>query len=515
MSWSILDWIVLVAYLGFLVWLGYFFSKKRTSSDDYFVGGHRIPAWVAAFSLYATGLSSISYVATTSNVYQSGWIFGVGVIGIVPLIPLVANFFVPFVRRLNCVTAYEYLEARFDKKMRLLASMIFMLFHVMRIAIVIFIPTLAFVEVWPTVNPLLIVGIMGFLCVVYTTMGGFEGVVWSDAIQTIVLAGAALLVIGYGIFSIPKGVNGFETLVADGKVFPPENFAFDPKITTVWWLFLGGFFGSIYQYIGSQDMVQRYSSTKNLQEAKKTLYIQFPLLITSLVMFVGMGSAIYLFYKFNGTAPQLKNNNALLPYFVINQLPIGISGLVIAGIFAAAQSTVSSSLNSTATCAIVDFIAPIKARFSKNSISDREKIVYAQIVSWGAGIIGTIIAMVFIVQGQSDMYVLFNSILGLLCSPIAGIFLLGIFSNKVNNVSAWTGFVVSTILAIYLGNPGDILNIIPIYNKPQIFGFLFAPIVIASCMIPAYIVALFTKPPTSEKIKGLTYSSLKDQSDIN
>ena len=510
MGWSLLDWIVLIGYLGFLVWLGYFFSKRRSNSDDYFVGGQRIPAWVAAFSLYATGLSSISYVATTSNVYQSGWIFGVGVLGIMPLIPLVAEYFVPFIRRMNCVTAYEYLEVRFDRPMRLLASAIFMLFHIMRIAIVIFIPTLAFREVWPQINPLIIVAVMGFLCVIYTTVGGFEAVVWSDTIQTILLMGAAVLVMGYGFFAIPEGVNGFEALVADGKVFPAENFSFDPKVTTVWWLFLGGFFGTIYQYIGSQDMVQRYSSTKNLAEAKKTLYIQFPLLFVSVIMFVGMGSAIYLFYKFSGVpAPELQNNNALLPYFVINQLPIGISGLVIAGIFAAAQSTVSSSLNSTATCAIVDFIAPIRP-----NITDKEKITFAQIASWTAGILGTLIAMVFISQGQSDMYVLFNAILGLLGSPIAGIFLLGIFSNKVDSKAAWVGFYVSTAVALYLGNPGNILNIIPGYVKPDIFGFLFAPIVISSCMIPAYIAALFTPDPSMEKIKGLTYTSLSDQSDI-
>ena len=510
MAWSVVDWIVLIGYLGFLVWLGYFFSKRRSNSDDYFVGGQRIPAWVAAFSVYATALSSISYVATTSNVYRSGWIFGVGVIGVLPLLFLVPKYFIPFVRRLNCVTAYEYLEARFDRPMRLLASAVFIGFHIMRIAVVIFIPTLAFQEVFPTMNPLIIVAVMGFLCVVYTTVGGFEAVVWSDTIQTFVLMGAALLVIGYGLMAVPEGTSAFGTLVADGKVFPAKDFSFDPKATTVWWLFIGGFFGSIYQYIGSQDVVQRYSSTKNLEEAKKTLYFQIPLLVVSVTMFVGMGSAIYLFYKFSGVpVPELANNNALLPYFVINQLPVGLSGLVIAGIFAAAQSTVSSSLNSTATCAIVDFIAPVKT-----DITDDEKVKFAQWTSWIAGIAGTLIAMVFITQGQSDMYVLFNSILGLLGSPIAGIFLLGIFSTKVGTKAAWIGFWTSSLVALYLGNPGGIFNILPGYAKPDIFGFLFAPIVISACMIPAYVAAMFLPAPEKEKIEGLTYMSLADTSDI-
>ncbi len=509
MKWSILDWIVLLIYLGFLIWLGYYFSKKRKTSNDYFIGGSRVPSWVAALSLFATGLSSISYVAVTSNVYRHGWMFAIGTLGLFPLVPLVAEFFVPFVRRLQCVSAYQYLEARFSKSMRLTASAIFILFHIMRIAIVIFIPTLAFREVWTDVNPLIIVAIMGFLCVVYSTIGGFEAVVWSDAIQTVILIAAAFLVMGYGFFSVPAGEDAFRTLVAHGKVLPAENFSFDPAATTVWWLMIGGFFGSIYQYIGSQDMVQRYSSTSTLQEAKKTLYMQFPLFALSIFMFIGMGSGIFLFYNFNGGAPEFSNHNALLPYFVINQLPIGISGLVIAGIFGAAQSTIDSSLNSTATCAIVDFISPLRG-----GLEDKDKIRYAKAISLAAGIMGTLMAMVFITQGQSDMYLLFNAVLGLLGAPIAGVFLLGMFSNKVGTGDAWIGFWSATIVSLYLGNPGNILNIIPGYVKPNVYGFLFAPIVLASCMLPGYISSMFTRAPSNLHIKGLTYTSLADQSDI-
>ncbi|MGL4388512.1 MAG: sodium:solute symporter [Brevinema sp.] len=509
MEWHFINILVIVGYFSLLIYLGYFFSKKRLDSNNYFIGGKKIPSWVAGFSIYATALSSISYVAIASNVYQSGWMFGMSALGIVPLIILVAHFFVPFIRRINAITAYQYLEARFNRPMRLMSSAVFMIFHVMRIAIIIYIPTLAFVAVWPSINPYMIVAIMGLLCVFYTTSGGFEAVVWSDAVQTIVLIFGALLVIFFGFSAVPSGINPFDALATDGKILTSSSFSLDPKNSSLWWLLIGSFFSSIYQYIGSQDITQRYSSTKSLDSAKETLYIQIPLLLISIFIFIGMGSAIYLFYKFSGiSAPTLTHNNALLPYFVINQLPVGISGIVIGAIFAAAQSTVSSSLNSTATCAIVDFIDPIKP------LNESQKIKYAQAISWISGTFGVLIAMYFIAVGQNDMYIFFTAIIGLLGSPIAGVFLLGIFSSKVNSTGAWIGFFVSATTAIYLGNPGDILNFIPGYSKPEIFGFLFAPIVLTACLVPGYLSTIFLAPASAEKINGLTYHSLNDLSDI-
>ena len=510
MNWHIFNWIILGIYLLFLGCLGFFFSRTNKTSADYFVGNHAIPAWAASLSLYATALSSISFVATTSNVYRVGWVFAFALLGLIPLIILVAYFFVPFARRLNAVTAYQYLEARFDRSMRLTASAVFILFHIMRIAIVIFIPVLAVKETLPDVNPLLLTFLMGMLCVAYTSAGGFRAVIWTDVFQTIILFGGAFLIIAIGLKAVPEGTNILSVLSADGKILPAETLKWDPKTTTVWGLILGGFFGSIYQWIGSQDMTQRYSATKSLKETRKTVLMNVPLTLISIFMFIGMGSAIYLFYKFSAhPAPILSNPNAIVPYFVVNHIPMGLSGLVIAGIFAAAQSTVSSSLNSIATCAVVDFIMPLNPK-----ITEKKQIALAQIISWGTGIAGTLVAMHFVVSGPGDMYTLFNGIIGLLGGPIAGVFLLGIFAKRVNSQAAWIGFIISAALSFYVANPAGILSFIPGYTKPEIFPFLFALLMIAACMIPAYIASFFLPAPKEEKIAGLIYESLADLSDI-
>lgn len=365
-------------------------------------------------------------------------------------------------------------------------------------------------ETLPNINPLLLTFLMGMLCVVYTSAGGFRAVIWTDVFQTIILFGGAFLIIVTGFKAVPEGTNIFSVLAADGKILPAETLKWDPKTTTVWGLILGGFFGSIYQWIGSQDMTQRYSATKSLKETRKTVLMNVPLTLISIIMFLGMGSAIYLFFKFSAhPVPKLSNPNAIVPYFVVNYIPWGLSGLVIAGIFAAAQSTISSSLNSIATCAVVDFIIPLKP-----NLSEKQQIGLAQIISWGTGIAGTLVAMHFVISGPGDMYTLFNGIIGLLGGPIAGVFLLGIFVKKVNSQSAWIGFIISTLLSLYVANPANILTFIPGYTQPEIFPFLFAPLMIAACIIPAYIASFFLPAPKEEKISGLIYESLADLSDI-
>lgn len=509
-DWHIFNWLILGVYLIFLAGLGFFFSKTNKTSADYFVGNHAIPAWAASLSLYATALSSISFVATTSNIYHIGWVFAFGLFGQIPLIIFVAYFFVPFARRLNAVTAYQYLEARFDRRLRLIASAVFIVFHIMRIAIVIFIPVLAVKETLPHVNPLILTFLIGMLCVAYTSAGGFKAVIWTDVFQTLILFGGAFLIIVIGLKAVPTGVNIFSILAADNKILPEETLKWDTKTTTIWGLMLGGFFGSIYQWIGSQDMTQRYSATKSLKETRKTVLMNVPLTLISFLMFIGMGSAIYLFYKFSmHPIPTLNNPNAIVPFFVVNHIPIGLSGLVIAGIFAAAQSTVSSSLNSIATCAVVDFIMPLNPK-----ITEKQQIILAQIISWGTGVAGTLVAMHFVISGPGDMYTLFNGIIGLLGGPIAGVFLLGIFVKRVNYQAAWIGFLVSALLSLYVSNPAGILSLIPGYTKPEIFPFLFALVMIAACIIPAYIASFFLPAPEEKKISGLIYESLSDLSDI-
>ena len=509
MAWHWFDWIVIGLYFVVMFFIGMFFAKRTKSTDDYFKAGGRVPALVTAMSIYATALSSISFIAIPASVYNNSWLLGMAPLGIILMVLWAAYTFVPFFRRVNVTTAYEYLGRRFDNSFRLVGSLTFILFHVVRMAIVIYLPTLAIQQVVPTLNPVLITIVVSIFCVAYTSMGGIEAVLWSDAIQTVVLLLGAFLVIIVGFSSAPEGVGqGFKLLADDGKIISPDFFSLDLAKSSIWVMIVGGFVNSIYSYVGSQDIVQRYATNKDEHEAKKSLFMNVPLLCTSIVIFIGMGSALYIYFHFKATLPENINGNAILPYFIVNALPVGISGLVIAAIFAAAQSTVSSSLNSVSTCMTADIL-----EYFKSGMEDKSKLKFARVSSWIVGIFSTLLAIYFIYNGQGDMFLYFQAITGLLGGPIAGVFLIGIFFDKVESKAVWIGFIVSLIIAFYVSDPAGMLTkFIPGYVKPKIFEFMLSFIIIGSSVIVSFISSFFFGRPSEEKIKGLTYSTtIKNQ----
>lgn len=482
MSWHWINWIVIFIYFLGIVGIGVYFSKKNSSTSDYFKGAGKIPAWVTACSIYATALSSLSFIAIPASVFNNGWIMGMAPLGIILMVLWSAKTFVPFFRSLEVETAYEYLEKRFDRKFRFIGSITFIIFHIIRIAIILYLPILALTVALPQINPMFLVGVVGLLCVAYTSLGGMKAVVWSDAIQTIVLLfGAAIITIS-GIVELPIDIKVFEALNKADKIITPDMFSLNLAGKTLIGIIIGGFLSSIYAYVGSQDIVQRYSTTKSLEEAKKSLYMNIPLLLMSIIIFIGMGSGLYLFFTYSQTLPETVSGNAILPYFVVNYIPTGLSGLVIAAIFAATQSTVSSSLNSVAICIASDIAKP----FYK-IMDDKLELKIGKYSSWIVGLLSSILAFRFLKVGQGDIFLYFQSITGLLGGPIAGLFLVGIFIEKATSKDAWVGFLISITLAFYIGNPMGIMEVFPGYSKPQIFEFLVSLVIIGSCIISSWI----------------------------
>ncbi|WP_108649052.1 sodium:solute symporter [Dongshaea marina] len=442
-----LNLIVISIYLLGVLGIGVFFAKRSgKNTDSFFKAGGRIPGWAAGFSIWATTLSSITFMAIPAMAYKGDWIFAVGNLSICLLAPFVFYYIVPFFRKLNVTSAYEYLEYRFDVRMRLLGSLSFMLFHIARIAIVIYLPTLAIVAV-TGYNPYMIAVGIGILCVIYTFLGGIEGVIWSDVIQGMVLLGGIIISLVIGLYHIPGGIG--ETVkiaVEHNKLLNSSEIPWSFVKLTIPVMLIGSLFQNLYQYIGSQDVVQRYGTTSSMSDTKRSLYINAWLAFFSTLLFFSMGTVLYVYYFVH---PQLHsthlNSDSIFPYFIVNSLPNGVSGIIIAAIFAASQSTISSSLNSISAC----FTTDLMKRFHPEG-SERHYVLLARVVIILVGLLGIGISLYMIATDQSGILMVFQSVLGLFGGPIAGAFLLGIFSKRGNAKGCLTGTLLSVIILYFV-----------------------------------------------------------------
>lgn len=440
-----LDWAVIVLYLLAMLAVGLYFTRRASAStDSYFTAEGRIPAWAAGFSIYATTLSAITYMSTPEQAYLNDWAYAAGNIAIFAIAPVLIWFYVPFFRKLNVVTAYDYLEERFNPLIRVLGSLMFVLFHIGRIAIVVYLPTLAISSV-TDMNPMLIAAVVGILAIIYTFLGGIEGVVWADAIQGIVLLVGAVVILGAGFLAIDGGIG---TVIADGiaddKFFTTEQWSTTSMVSaSIPLIFLGAIFNNLYQYTGSQDVVQRYQTTPTVKEASTSILTNGVLALITIPLFYGMGTMLYSYFKHTAPLPESVNTSAIVPYFVVNALPMGVSGLVLAAIFAAAQSTLSSSMNSISACLTVD----MWDRFMVPRGRKKASVGLARAIIIVSGLLGVGVSLYLVATDQAETWNLFLAVMGLFGVPLAAVFALAIFTRRACGAGVLIGLAAGSVVA--------------------------------------------------------------------
>lgn len=449
-SFGTFNYIVMIGYLLSMVMVGVWFAKRQKSTADYFKAGGRIPGWAAGVSVFATTLSSITFMSIPAKAYTENWIWILGQYVVLLIMPLVYFFYVPQLRKLQITSVYEYLESRFDVRSRIFASICFILFQIGRIAIVTFLTVQAVIS-FIDIDPLVVVFFVGVLCIFYTYMGGIEGVVWTDVIQGILLICGAILIFAFICFKVNGGLGEIvmQTQLAD-KFFPASELRWSWTETTIPIVIIGFFFANLQSFTASQDVVQRYVVTENMEQTKKTLWMNARLVATVPILFFAIGSGLYVFYhQHPDLLPENFNISRIVPYFIVTQLPVGVAGLIIAAIFAAAQSTISSSLNSVASSINSD----LYRRFKKTAVTDGELMRVARLSIVVCGVFSMAATVYFVKTNASQLWDAFNALLGLLGGPVTGLFMLGVFSKKATGTSAFIGLVVSVIallLAKYL-----------------------------------------------------------------
>ena len=482
---GLVNYVTLLLYLGGMVWLGASFMRKNKTTDDFFRGGQRIPWWAAGVSIFATMLSSITFMAIPAQAYSVGWnLFLTNAYLIIT--PLVTLVFLPFYRTLNVTSAYEYLERRFNLASRLIASALFMLFQCGRVAIVLFLPSLALATV-SDMDVTTCIVLMGVLCVIYTVLGGMEAVIWTDFIQTLILMGGAIWALVAIVLRVDGGVGSIiQEASAHGKFFQTVPWSLDVAIASGWIIMLGGIFMNLFPYIASQDIVQRYVTTPDRKTAAKAIWTNALIAVPAQAVFFAIGTALFVFYRHNPECldPAVQTDG-IFPLFIVNELPMGVAGLIVAGIFAAAQSTLAGSLNSIATVWVTDFHRRLYPKFS-----DAGCLKVARWITVIIGFAGTGLAVVLAKTDVRSLWETFIAVISLFGGTISGLFLLGVFSRRAHGTGALIGAVSSALLvgAVYASNLA-------------VF-WLYAVIGVISCVVVGWLASLIIPGPRAPD--GLT-----------
>lgn len=439
---SVWDSLVIAIYFLILAWMGYFFSKRQKTTDDYFKGGNRIPWWAAGLSVFGTALSAITFMAIPAKTFATDWSYFMLNMTIFLVAPLIVWLFIPQYRKLNVTTAYEYLEIRFGLLVRLIGSLTFILFQIGRMGVVLFLPSIA-LNIVSGIDIFVCIGLMGFVSLIYTIFGGIEAVIWTDVIQVVVLLGGALLALALMISNIDGGLQSiFETASANNK-FNIVDLNLSLKQPTLWVMLLGGIFANISLYGTDQTMVQRYLTTKTQKDANKTVWTNAFLTIPASLIFFFVGTCLFVFYKSHPQSlnPIFESNDAIFPWFIISEMPDGISGLLIAAIFAASMSSLSSSMNSAAT----SYANDIHFRFG---LSKMKPLKLAKLATLVLGLAGILFAFFMATADIKSLWDEFQKVLGLVIGGLGGVFLLGVLTKKANSVGVLVGLGISIVVQV-------------------------------------------------------------------
>jgi SSS family solute:Na+ symporter len=450
-----LDIIVFLAYIvGIAAFGGSFFKKNRTSTS-YTLGNNNIPGWVVTMSIFATFVSSISYLALPGNAFLSNWnafAFSLSL----PIASLIAvKFFVPLYRKINSPSAYTYMEERFGPWARIYVSLCYLLTQLMRIGTILYLLALTLNAIvgWDITTIIILTGVV---VAVYSMLGGIAAVLWTDAIQGVILIVGAAVCVGYILFNIPEGPGQVFEIALNNEKFGLGSFDLDLSDSTFWVVLVYGVFINLQNYGIDQNYVQRYMASKSDKDAQRSALIGGLIYVPVSALFLFIGTALYAYYDTAASLPidlqDVTKSDRVLPYFIVNALPAGLSGLLVASIFAAGMSTISTSFNSSATVFLTDYYN----KYFKKNASDKEGMKVLYISSAVISILGISIAIAMInVKSALDAWWKLASIFS---GGMLGLFLLGVLSKSKNVIGAILGTIAGILVILWLSLSGMLLG---------------------------------------------------------
>ena len=438
------DWIIFIGYLFVIVSIGVFFSRRQKSQEDYFVGGRNMN-WIAVgISLFATSFSSISFLAyPREGAYEDYHLFLTLLFIPFFIVPLLWLIFVPLYIRLKVISIYEYLEFRFNRFLRRLGTILFAGYAIGWMGSMLFGMGLILQAVLGLTGPQMtavLIGI-GVCAIFYTSLGGVQAVIWNDVLQTIVLGGGMLVVFLLALSLIDGGFNTVVSTGLEHGKFNMFNTEFDiTERRNIYSAIAFALFMYLPGYTVSQTTAQRYVCMNSLAEARKSLIISGIVSTVVCFLFFMVGSTLFAYYNQPGMGgfPELPRQDQLLPYFVATHLNMaGLIGILTAGLFAAALSTIDSGINSITAVFVYDWLSGQNVRVSTS-----------RMITVFFGVLVIIAALIAPFLGAYLIEII-AKITGVFLGLLLGVFLLGMFVPRANAGGVMVGLACGVVALVY------------------------------------------------------------------
>lgn len=467
-----LDLAVIAVYLFAMLLVGFYFSRRNKNTEQFTKASGSIPGWALGVSIYATFLSSNTFLGVPGKAFGTNWNAFVFSISMPLAAWAAAKYFVPFYRHTGEVSAYTHLEHRFGAWARTYAVICFLLTQLARMGSIFFGIALS-LQALTGYSMKLIILSMGICIIIYTVLGGIEAVIWTEVVQGIVKTFGALLILYIIITNMPGGASKVIDIGHQDNKFSLGSYLPDFKQSTFWVVLLYGFFINLNNFGMDQNYVQRYHAASSSKQAVKSIWLCVVLYVPVSLLFCVIGSSLYAYYQVHPELTELLRHQVaverlspgasageiarvaaslkpedygdkVMPNFMVTKIPAGLVGLIVSAILSAAMSTISSGMNASATV----FSEDIYKRYFKPDITDKQTMNLLHLATIVAGVAGIIAGIAMI--GVKSVLDIWWQLSGIFAGGMLGLFLLGIISKQTRNHEAIIAITVGILVIIWM-----------------------------------------------------------------
>lgn len=441
-----LDIAVIVIYMISMLMVGRWFAHRQTSTESYFIARRSIPHWALGVSIYATLISSVTFIAYPGSAYAGNWAELVPGFMVVGVLILVGTIIIPFFRHAVGMSVYEYFDKRFGYGARAYSAFAFAMGHFSKMGFVFY--TLALtVSSMTGWNIYAVMLITGAVTIYYTVVGGIEAVIWTDVIQGFIKVFGIIVCLGWLFVMMPGGIGAGFSLAAEHHKFSlgalDLNFA---NKANLWVMSLYGFFWYMQKYTADQTLVQRYLIARNERDALKGVALGALLCVPAWVLFMLIGTLVWAYYRLSGEVlpPEIAAKaDKIFPYFLATKIPAGLAGLFMAALFSAAMSMLSSDLNCLSVVGVEDYYRKLR-----KDTTDAHRLFVGKLIVGICGFLAIAVGVIIAWKSERVLSLWFtvSSIVG---GGLAGLFLLAFLSPRANKPGVLIGIIACLAFTTY------------------------------------------------------------------